>query len=171
MTPMNDTKWFVLAIAVSATVVIANVAFGVDRMMLVGGLFAMCLAAVASLRGSQTNFGWVLIVTQATSLVLAFTMSLYLLATDEGTRRKLSFSDVMMILGVIFALVSLVIGAVVEMVAYVANRFQRKHAALSIAMVFFIITVSITTELLEQLERNQSPVTLPPTIQMAPRPN
>ena len=164
---MNDTKWFGLAITLSAAVVIANVAFGVERMMLVGGLFAMCLAAVVSLRGSRTNFGRMLIVTQATSLVLAFAMSLYLLATDEGTRRKLSFSDLMIIFGVIFALVSLVIGVVAEMVAYFANRYQRKHAALFIAMVLGVVTVSITTELHERWERNQ-PQIQPSAPQMAP---
>ena len=163
---MNDTKWFGLAIVASAAIVIANVAFGVERVVFVGGLFAVCLAAVVSLRGSQTHFGWMLVVTQATSPVLALIMSLYLLATDEGTRRKLNFSDLMMIFGVIFALVSLAIGVGAWLLAFMAHRYQRKHSALSVGLFLFVVTASVTFELLERWESPSTPE--PPTLRIDP---
>lgn len=164
---MNDAKWFGLAIAASGAIAIANVVFGVERLMFVCGLFTMWLAAVFCLRGRESRFGRMLVVTQATSLVLALVLTLYLWATHEATRRVLSLSDVMMILGMVFSLVSLVIGFVAGIAAYCCGtRYRLKHAVLAIASILF---VSITTELDEKLKRNRPQK--PPTIQMAPRNN
>ena len=89
------------------------------------------------------------------------------MATDEGTKRKLQLSELYMINAVGFGLVSLVIRVVAEMVAYIANHYQRKHAAMSVGLLLFVIAVSITVEIHERWERRNSPE--PPTVQIAPQ--
>jgi hypothetical protein len=169
MASMNDTKWFGLAIIASGAVVIANVAFGVDRLQLVGVLFVMGLPAVVSLRGKQTHLGRTLIFSIATTLVFASALSLLAAATEEGSKSKLSPSDVFIIVAVLGGLTSLSISVGAWLLALVASRYQRKHAALSVGLTLFVVTVSITMEIHEQWKRRQPHV--PPVPQMAPLKN
>ena len=160
---MNDTKWFGLAIIASGAVVIANVAFGVERLQLVGVLFVMCLPAVVSLRGEQTNLGRTLIFSIATTLVFAFVLSLLAAVTDEGAKSKLSPSDVFIIVGVLGGLISLAIGVVAWMLALVASQYRRKPPVLCAALILFIIVVSVTLEIRDRRMRQN-----PPRAQMVP---
>ena len=54
---MREPTWFGFVIVLVAAAALSNFAFGLDRMILVGGLSAMSLSAVISLRGEVTRVG------------------------------------------------------------------------------------------------------------------
>ena len=165
---MREPTWFGFVIVLVAAAALSNFAFGLDRMILVGGLSAMSLSAVISLRGEVTRVGRTMLVSLAMALVFAFAMSVYLSIADEGTRRKLSFHEVFILLAAVFGSCSVAIAGVASLLAVTAGRSRWKHVALSASLLIFLVSVSVALELQER-HRQQFPGE-PPTAQMVDPP-
>ena len=165
---MRESTWFGFVIALAAAVVAANVAFGLDRMIFVGGLYAMSLSAVMSLRGKETRVERTFAVSLATALVCAFAMSVYSFIADKWTSSVFSFPELFIVMAALCGLYGVPIAGVASLLAVITGRSRWKHVALSASLLIFLVSVSVVLELQER-HRQQFPGE-PPTAQMVDPP-